>query len=71
MLPLPLCETALPRPVAVAAARVQAPTLAASMIVSEFGIEKEDMATVYMSPDPFYDAFEEELDLCKWSLDRH
>ncbi len=29
------------------------------------------MATVYMSPDLFYEAFEEELDLRKWSFDRH
>jgi len=25
----------------------------------------------YMSPDPFFDSFEEELDLCKWSFDKH
>jgi hypothetical protein len=41
------------------------------MIVSEFGIGKEDMAMVYVSPDPFYEAFEEEFDLCKWSFSRH
>ncbi len=71
VLPLPLWETALPCPFAAAAARVQAPTSAASMIVLEFGIGKEDMAAVYMSLDPFYEAFEKELDLCKWSFDRH
>ncbi len=26
---------------------------------------------VYMSPDPFFDAFEEDLDLQKWSFDKH
>ncbi len=25
----------------------------------------------YMSPDPFFDSFEEELDLRKWSFDKH
>jgi hypothetical protein len=29
------------------------------------------MAMVYMSPDPFFDAFEEDLDLCKWSFNKH
>jgi hypothetical protein len=29
------------------------------------------MATVYMSPDPFFDSFEEEMDLWKWSFDKH
>ena len=59
VLSLPLWETTLPRTFAVAAACVQALTSAASMIVSEFGIGKEDMAMVYMSPDPFNEAFEE------------
>jgi hypothetical protein len=29
------------------------------------------MGIVYMSPDPFFDSFEEELDLRKWSFDKH
>jgi hypothetical protein len=40
-------------------------------IVLAYGIGKEDMATVCMSPDRFFDAFEEELDLRKWSFDKH
>ncbi len=71
VLPLPLWETALRRPFAAASACVQASTSAASMIVLEFGFGKEDTAMVYISPDLFYDAFEEELNLCKWSFDRH
>jgi hypothetical protein len=43
----------------------------AATIVSTYGIDKEDMATVYMSLDPIFDAFEEELDLRKWSFDKH
>ena len=34
-------------------------------------ITNDDMAIVYMSPDPFFDSFEEELDLRKWSFDKH
>ncbi len=64
MLPLPLWETALPCPIAAAAARIQATASDAATIVSAYGIGKEDMAMVYMSLDPFFDAFEEELDLC-------
>jgi hypothetical protein len=75
MLPLPLRETALPRPFAAAAARVCASvgpdsdsTIALAL---EFNVTKEDMATVYMSQDPFFDSFEEVLDLQKWSFDKH
>jgi hypothetical protein len=71
MLPLPLWEMALPRPIAVAAARVQVPVTPDTTIASEFNITKDDMATVYMSPDPFFDYFEEELDHWKWSFDKH
>jgi hypothetical protein len=71
MLPLPLRETALPCPIAVAAARVRAQATPDSTIASEFNITNTDMAIVYMSPDPFFDSFEEELDLWKWSFDKH
>jgi hypothetical protein len=71
MLSLPLRESALPCPIAAAAARVQAAASDAAIIVSAYGIGKEDMTTVYMSLDPFFDAFEEELDLRKWSFDKH
>ncbi len=71
ILPLPLWEMALPQPIVAAAARVRVPVTPDSTIPSEFNIAKDDMATVYMSPDPFFDSFEEELDLWKWSFDKH
>jgi hypothetical protein len=71
MLPLPPRETALPRPIVAAAARVRVPVTPDTTIASEFNITKDNMAMVYMSPDPFFDAFEEDLDLQKWSFDKH
>ena len=71
MIPLPLRETSLPRPISAAAARLQAPVSDAASIVTDYGIGKDDMAVVYMSPDPFFDAFEEDLDLRKWSFEKH
>jgi hypothetical protein len=71
ILPLPLWEMALPRPIIVAAAHVRVPVTPDTTITSKFNITKDDMATVYMSPDPFFDSFEEELDLWKWSFDKH
>jgi hypothetical protein len=70
-LPLPLWETALPQPIAAAAARVWVMAVEAATIVLDYGIKNADMATVYMSPDPFFDAFEEDLDLRIWSFDKH
>ncbi len=71
MLPLPLRETALPRPIAAAAAHVRIQGPPANTIASNFNITKHDMATVYMSPDPFFDSFEEDLDLHKWLYEKH
>jgi hypothetical protein len=71
ILPLPLRETDIPRPIAAAAARVQTMASDAVSIVSAYGIGKDDIAMVYMSPDPFFDAFEVDLDLRKWSFDKH
>jgi hypothetical protein len=71
MLPLLLRETALPHPIPAGAACIQVTASDAVTIVLAYGIGKEDMATVYMSPDPFFDAFEEELDLHKWSFNKH
>ncbi len=65
MLPLPLWETALPRLIVAAAACVRVPVTPDTTIASEFNIIKDDMATVYMSPNPFFDSFEDELDLWK------
>jgi hypothetical protein len=58
MLPLPLCETALPCPIAIAAAaaRVRVPNPIASEIATEYDITRSDLAMVYMSPDLFFGA---------------
>ncbi len=48
MLPLPPQETALPRPMVAAAARVQVSVTPDTTIDSEFNITKDDMAMVYM-----------------------
>ena len=65
--PLPLQETALPQPIATTAARVwsnpDAPPLTASDIVSEYNIGTNDMVLIYMSPNPYHEAFKEVLDL--------
>jgi hypothetical protein len=71
MLLLPPQETAFPWPIVAAAAPVRASVIPDTTIASEFNITKDDMAMVYMSPDPFFDAFEEDLDLGKWSFDNH
>jgi hypothetical protein len=43
----------------------------ASDIVTEFMLSKKDMATIYMSPDPYFEAFEEVIDLRKFDLSKH
>jgi hypothetical protein len=40
-------------------------------IMSGFEISKSDMAMIYMSPDPYFDAFEQPLDLCKFDVENH
>jgi hypothetical protein len=71
MVPLPLRETALSCPIAAAAACVCMTPSDAASIVMAYGIGKDNMATVYMSPDLFFDEFEEDRDLRKWSFDKH
>ncbi len=63
--------TAIPRPIAAAAARVQTMASDAASIVLAYGIDKGNMAMVYMSPDPFFDVFKGDLDLRKWSFNKH
>ena len=43
----------------------------AAEVVSDYLINSEDMAMIYMSPDPYATVFEEELDLRKMNLARH
>ena len=40
-------------------------------ITTDFGVNRSDMMTVYMSPDPYHDSFEQPLDLRKFSLTSH
>jgi hypothetical protein len=73
--PLPLRETAFSRPILAAAARVRlppdAPPPTASDIVLEYNITCQDMALIYMSPDPYHEAFEEIMDICRFDFNRH
>jgi len=73
--PLPLQETALPRPIAAAAARVlsntDAPPPTALYIVLDYNIGRDNMVLIYMSPDPYNEAFEEVLDLRRFDFSRH
>jgi hypothetical protein len=34
-------------------------------------LSKKDMATIYMSPDPYFEAFEEVINLRKFDLSKH
>ncbi len=43
----------------------------AADVMTEFNIHASDMAMVYISPDPYGDAFKEELDLCKFDISTH
>jgi hypothetical protein len=52
-----------------AASRVH--TTTPSGTVSEYLIGQCDMSTFYMSPDPFFDAFDKVIDLQKFNLSKH
>jgi hypothetical protein len=43
----------------------------ASDLATEFLVTKKDLAPIYMSPCPYFDAFEEEINLQKFDLDKH
>jgi hypothetical protein len=47
------------------------PSTSPSNIVAEYLIGKHDMAIVYMSPDPYFEAFEEVIDLRKFDHTQH
>ena len=40
-------------------------------LVDEFKIGVQDMMMVYMSPDPYHEAFEQTIDLRKFDLSKH
>jgi hypothetical protein len=53
-----------------AAARILVPRTPLE-IVYTYGITSTDMATIYMSPDPYFDTFIEPIDLQKVDLSQH
>jgi hypothetical protein len=84
--PLPLRETlAAHQPLTAVAARTytldecfhdaakaaQVHSASPSDIITEYLIGKQDMATLYMSPDPYFEAFKEVIDLRKFNLHKH
>jgi hypothetical protein len=83
VLPLPLCHIPLtnntPSLVFAKAACAQASKGTcwppcrpmASDILLEFVIGQDNMAMIYMSPDPYFDLFEQQLDLRKFDLATH
>jgi hypothetical protein len=56
-------------PAKVSTTTLQSPS--PSDIVAEYLIVKHHMAVVYMSPDPYFEAFEEVIDLRKFNLTQH
>jgi hypothetical protein len=73
--PPPLRITAAPKTTGAHAACVKSPEKRkkniAMEVVSEYLVGAGDMAMVYISPDPFYGAFEEELNLLKFDLTKN
>jgi hypothetical protein len=39
--------------------------------MAKFDISRKDMAMIYLSPDPYYNAFEQPLDLHKFDIATH
>ena len=72
-LPLRTLTVETPRPTWAHAARIKpkkGSNLAAEL-VNDFHIGVQDMMMVYMSPDPYHDAFEQSVDLRKFDLTKH
>jgi len=72
-LPLRTLTVEPPRPTRARAARIKTTTgrnLAAEL-VNGFNIGVQDMMMVYMSPDPYHDAFDQSVDLRKFDLSKH
>ncbi len=64
-----LCNSSSPPPSCSVIARTKFGS--ASDIVTEIMLSKKDMATIYMSPDPYFEAFKEVIDLRKFNLTKH
>ena len=72
-LPLRTITVETPRPTRTRAARTT-PTKGrnlAAELVHDFQIGVQDMMMVYMSPDPYHDAFKQSVDLWKFDLTKH
>ncbi len=72
-LPLHTLTVETPRPTWACAAWTK-PTKGrnlAAELVDDFQIGVQDMMMVYMSPDPYHDAFEQTVDLRKFDLTKH
>ena len=72
-LPLRTLTDTSPRPTWARAARTK-PTKGrnlAAELVDDFQIGVQDMKMVYMSPDPYHDAFAQTVDLRKFDLTKH
>jgi hypothetical protein len=72
-LPLRTLTVETPRPTWARAARTK-PTKGrnlAAELVEDFQIGVQDMMMVYMSPDPYHDAFKQTVDLRKFDLTKH
>jgi hypothetical protein len=82
-LPLPIGHTAFDtsrHPITAKAAKTSVPgpnkpRLArrrkAIDIMADYEISKRDMAMIYLSPTPYFDAFEQPLDLRQFNLAKH
>jgi hypothetical protein len=73
--PLPIRENTFSRPISAAAAQVwsppDAPPPTVSDIVLEYNITLQDMALIYMSPNPYHEAFEEIMDIRRFDFNCH
>jgi hypothetical protein len=61
------------RPTSAKASRAKArqSTTWADEIVDEYGIGKQDMAVIYMSPSPYHEAFQQTMDIRKFDMSTH
>ena len=70
-LPLHVTDaTTTSRPLTASAARISTQQTPSDLVYS-LGISLSDMATIYMSPDPYFNAFVEPIDLRKVDLSCH
>jgi hypothetical protein len=82
-LPLPLCHfDTCPKqnhPISARAARAQTTPGTPHqqrqpcpiVVMTMFNVGASNMATIYMSPDPYFEAFEQPIDFWKYNLGRH